>query len=100
MKRILIVLALAASCHWVSTSAQASNTYNHGPLIRFRSYDYNQSYHPRTDLSRGFYGYGYGRGYGLGPNFYGTGGFYGREYFGPGTGVYYRVPGGSGVYGF
>lgn len=100
MKRMLIALALAASCLSLAHPAQASKTYTRGPFIRFHTYDYKPSYYPRTDMSRGFYGYGHGRGYGYGPNFYGTGGFYGREYYGPGTGVYYRVPGGSGVYGF
>ena len=100
MKRVWIALSLAAACLLVNDSAEASKTYSKGPLIGYRNYDYRTSYYPRTDMSRGFYGYGHGRGYGYGPNFYGTGGFYGREYYGPGTGVYYRVPGGSGVYGF
>ena len=100
MRRILIALALAAACFSLVDSAQASKTYTRGPLIGYRSYDHAPSYYPRTDMSRGFYGYGHGKGWGYGPNFYGSGGFYGRENYGPGTGVYYRVPGGSGVYGF
>jgi hypothetical protein len=100
MKRVLMALTLAASCLSMVAPAQASKTYSRGPFIGFRTYENNPSYHPRTDMSRGFYGYGHGKGYGYGPNFYGTGGFYGRENYGPGTGVYYRVPGGSGVYGF
>lgn len=100
MKRAILALAAVALCLPWASPVQASKTYTRGPLIGYRTYEHKSSYHPRTDMSRGFYGYGHGKGYGYGPNFYGTGGFYGREYYGPGTGVYYRVPGGSGVYGF